>query len=71
MPKTQIGMQVKSGEIKSADKYCAKGKRILETEIVDILLPNLQSELLMIGQSKGKFGGGAKRIFKQTQKKNA
>lgn len=69
MPKTQIGIQVKTGEIKSAEQILSEGKKILETEIVDILIPNLQSELLMIGQSKGKFGGGAKRIFKQTQKK--
>ena len=29
----------------------------------------LKNDLLLIGQSKGKFGGGARRIFKQTQKK--
>ena len=43
--------------------------RILEPEIVDTLMPGMQTDLLMIGQSKGKFGGGQKRIFKQTQKK--
>ena len=31
--------------------------------------PNLSTDLLMVYQSKGKFGGGSKRIFKQTQKK--
>jgi small subunit ribosomal protein S5 len=29
----------------------------------------MESELLLIGQSKGKFGGGSRRIFRQTQKK--
>ena len=29
----------------------------------------MATDLLMVGQSKGKFGGGQKRIFKQTQKK--
>ena len=43
--------------------------KILEPEITDTLLPNLTTELLMVGQSKGKFGGGQKRVFKQTQKK--
>ena len=43
--------------------------RILEPEIVDALLHNLTTDLLMVGQAKGKFGGGQKRIFKQTQKK--
>ena len=32
-------------------------------------MPGLESELLLIGQSKGKFGGGQRRVFKQTQKK--
>ncbi len=68
-PKTAVGKKVKSGEIKDIDQILNYGIPILEEQIVDILMPNLQSELLMIGQSKGKFGGGSKRIFKQTQKK--
>ncbi|RMF05954.1 30S ribosomal protein S5 [Candidatus Woesearchaeota archaeon] len=68
-PKTEIGRKVKAAEIRDIDEILDSGKPILEAEIVDILLPDIKSELLMIGQSKGKFGGGAKRIFKQTQKK--
>jgi small subunit ribosomal protein S5 len=68
-PKTSVGKKVKSGEIKDIDQILNYGIPILEEQIVDILMPNLQSELLMIGQSKGKFGGGSKRIFRQTQKK--
>src|SRR5574342_850499 len=68
-PKTGVGKKVKSGEIKDIDQILNNGIPILEEQIVDILMPNLQSELLMIGQSKGKFGGGSKRIFRQTQKK--
>lgn len=68
-PKTEVGRKVKSGEITDIDQVLDSGIPILEDQIVDILLPNLQSELLMVGQSKGKFGGGSKRIFKQTQKK--
>jgi len=41
----------------------------MEVEIIESLFPNLESELLLIGQAKGKFGGGKKRVFKQTQKK--
>jgi len=69
IPKTEVGRKVKSGEIKNIDAILDNGLPILEEQIVDILMPNAQSELLMIGQSKGKFGGGSKRIFKQTQKK--
>lgn len=69
VPKTEVGRKVRSGEITDINVILDEGTPILEEQIVDTLLPNLQSELLMIGQSKGKFGGGAKRIFRQTQKK--
>ncbi len=69
VPKTELGRKVKSGEVTDIDPVLDSGIPILEEQIVDVLMPNLQSELLMIGQSKGKFGGGSRRIFKQTQKK--
>lgn len=68
-PKTELGKKVKNGEIKNIGEILSKGKNILEPEIVDFLLPDLKSDLLLVGQSKGKFGGGARRVFKQTQKK--
>ncbi len=68
-PKTQLGKAVKSGEITSIERVLDSGVKIMESEIADILVPNLDSDLLMIGQSKGKFGGGQRRVFKQTQKK--
>jgi small subunit ribosomal protein S5 len=68
-PKTSIGIKVKSGEIDSIDYVLDKKLKILESGIVDILMPNLSTELLLVGQSKGKFGGGQRRVFRQTQKK--
>jgi len=68
-PRTELGRQVKAGEIKDIDMILDNGLRILEPEIVDGLIPDLESDLLLIGQSKGKFGGGQKRVFRQTQKK--
>ncbi len=68
-PKTELGRKVKAREITELDTILDKGLPILEDQIVDMLMPNTQTELLMIGQSKGKFGGGSRRIFKQTQKK--
>ena len=68
-PKTSLGMKVVSGEITDIDQILDSGAKILESNIVDTLVPGLQTDLLMVGQSKGKFGGGAKRIFRQTQKK--
>jgi small subunit ribosomal protein S5 len=68
-PKTGLGEKVKSGEINDIDMVLDNGIKILENEIVDILLPGLETDLLLIGQAKGKFGGGKRRVFKQTQKK--
>ena len=70
-PKTSLGIKVKKGDVTSIDYALDQRIKILEPEIVDALLPNLATELLMVGQAKGKFGGGQKRIFKQTQKKTA
>jgi small subunit ribosomal protein S5 len=67
IPKTKLGKMVKDGKIKNIDEIIGK-YRILETEIVDSLL-SLKSDLLAIGQSKGKFGGGKRRAWRQTQKK--
>jgi small subunit ribosomal protein S5 len=69
VPKTELGKKVKSGEIKDIDQVLSSGKRILEAEIIDTLLPTLEYDLITIGQSKGKFGGGKRSIWKQTQKK--
>ncbi len=68
-PKTTLGQQVKAGSITDIDQILDKGNKIMEATIVDVLLPGLQNDLLMIGQAKGKFGGGQKRVFRQTQKK--
>lgn len=68
-PRTELGKKVKAGEIKSIKEILDKGGNILEAEIVDYLLPNLEIEMIDIGQSKGKFGGGKRSIWRQTQKK--
>ncbi|MFH0874346.1 MAG: 30S ribosomal protein S5 [archaeon] len=68
-PKTNIGKQVKAKVITDIDQILDTGKTILEAEIVDHLIPGLENDLLAVGQSKGKFGGGKRRVFRQTQKK--
>jgi len=67
-PQTNLGKLVKSNKIKDMDE--ALNYKILEPEIADILL-NLKSDILNIGQAKGKFGGGKRRAWRQTQKKTA
>lgn len=61
VPKTGLGKMVFEGKIKSIDEILEEGLRILEPQIVDILLPNLKSEIILIGGRTGK-GGGVQRI---------
>ncbi len=68
-PKTNLGKKVKAKEITNIQQIFDSGQKIMEAEIVDSLVPNLETDYINIGQSKGKFGGGKRRIFKQTQKK--
>lgn len=60
-PKTRVGQLVLEGKIKSIDEILEKGLRIKEPEVVDRLLPQLKSELALIGSRSGK-GGGRQRI---------
>lgn len=69
IPKTDIGRRVQSRQITDINHILDNGIIILEPQITDILLPEMDNDLLMIGQSKGKFGGGRRRVFRQTQKK--
>lgn len=68
-PKTEFGRLVYADKITNIDQILSSSKPILEPEIVDKLLPNMETVLLNIGQSKGKFGGGKRSIWRQTQKK--
>jgi len=69
-PKTKLGKLIKEGKIKDIDEIFEKGDKIEEAEIVDSLV-HLSYALVKIGQSKGKFGGGKRREWRQTQRKSA
>jgi small subunit ribosomal protein S5 len=68
VPKTQLGLDVKTGKEKSIDNILDGRKSILEPQIVDSLI-TVEYDLLSAGQAKGKFGGGKRRAWRQTQKK--
>ena len=68
VPKTKLGQEVKSKKIKNIDEILDANRKILEPQIVDALV-NVKFDLLLIGQSKGKFGGGKRRAWRQTQRK--
>ena len=66
--KTKLGQDVKDGKIKDIDYILDNKMRILEPEISDSLI-TIKADLLSIGQAKGKFGGGKRRAWRQTQRK--
>lgn len=66
VPKTILGKKVKENKIKNIDE--ALKYKILEPEIIDSLIKT-KEEVLNIGQAKGKFGGGKRRAWRQTQRK--
>ena len=69
VPKTKIGKAIKEGKKIDIDEILETSK-ILEYQLVDKILL-LKSDMIQIGQSKGKFGGGKRRIWRQTQKKSS
>lgn len=57
IPKTNLGKDVMKGKITDIGKILDEGIRIREPEIVDFLVPNMESELIFIGGRPGKGGG--------------
>lgn len=70
VPRTKIGKDVKEKKITDIDYLLESNIKIFEPEIVSSLI-SVKSDLLKIGQAKGKFGGGKRRAWKQTQRKTA
>src|SRR3989338_10687645 len=57
-PRTSLGKAVKEKKITDIREILRSGKKIMEAPMVDMLIPDLETDLLLIGQSRGKFGGG-------------
>ncbi len=66
VPKTELGRKVLAGEITDIMQIFSSGKKITEPEIADALLPQLESEIIMIGGSTGKGGGIRRTPSKRT-----
>jgi len=60
-PKTALGRKVKSGEITSIDQILEKGQKILEPEIVTMLLPDLKEEVLALRSTQRMTASGRKQ----------
>jgi len=57
IPKTSLGKAVMEGKVTDINKILGEGIRIREAQIVDVLVPNIESELILIGGRPGKGGG--------------
>lgn len=68
VPKTELGKEVAEGKITSIDEIFEQGRKIMESEIVDLLLPRIDHELILIGGSPGKGGGIRRTPAKRTAK---
>lgn len=65
-PRTKLGKDVSEGKIKDIDEIFSEGIKITEPEVVDILIPNIQNEIILIGGSTGKGGGIRRTPTKRT-----
>ncbi|MFA6048955.1 MAG: 30S ribosomal protein S5 [Candidatus Micrarchaeia archaeon] len=61
VPRTELGRKVQAGEIASIDQILDSGKRILESEIIDTLLPDLKEELLEVRSTQRMTASGRKQ----------
>ncbi|MFQ6068114.1 MAG: 30S ribosomal protein S5 [Candidatus Bathyarchaeia archaeon] len=63
-PKTSLGKMIQEGRISSMEEIFLEGLKIREPEIVDLLLPNLQEEVININLVQKQTDAGEKSRFK-------
>lgn len=63
-PKTSMGQRVKNGEVTSIDQVLETGKPFLESEIIDVLLPDMESETLLIKTTQRVTDSGKRTKFR-------
>ncbi len=66
VPKTGLGRKVMNGEITSIDEIFDKGLIIREPEIVEVLVPELETYLIRTGGMPGKGGGKSRTSVRVT-----
>ncbi len=65
-PRTWLGRQVKEGKITSIDDIFAMSYRVKESQIVDILLPDMKEEVVEIKMVQKQTDAGQQSRFKAT-----
>ena len=64
VPRTKLGKMVLDGTISSIEELFMEGLKIREPEIVDVLLPGLQEEVINIGLVQKQTDAGEKSQFR-------
>jgi small subunit ribosomal protein S5 len=64
MPRTRLGKMIHEGQISSMEEVFMEGLKIREPEIVDVLLPDLQEEVINIGLVQKQTDAGEKSRFR-------
>ena len=60
IPRTELGKEVASGKITSIDEIYGSGRKILEPQIIDALLPDLKEEVMEVSSTQRMTAYGRK-----------
>jgi small subunit ribosomal protein S5 len=63
-PRTRLGRLVQDGQISSLEEAFAEGYKVREPQIVDLLLPNLEEEVINVSLVQKQTDAGEKSRFK-------
>ncbi|MEM2329350.1 MAG: hypothetical protein QXZ14_05745, partial [Candidatus Jordarchaeales archaeon] len=63
-PRTELGRLVKEGRITSIDEIFAQGLKIKEPQIIDLLLPGLEDEIVGVSVVQKQTDAGERTRFK-------
>ena len=64
IPRTRLGKKILEGQISTIEEVFTEGSKISEPEIVDVLLPDLQEEVININLVQKQTDAGEKSRFK-------
>ncbi len=64
MPRTRLGKMILEGQISSMEEVFTEGLKIREPEIVDVLLPDIQEEVINISLVQKQTDAGEKSRFR-------
>ncbi len=63
-PRTSLGIKVKAGEVTTLEEVLNSGRPILESEIIDVLLPDMESQTLQIKTTQRVTDSGKRSKFR-------